>query len=154
MTDPQEVRQYIANLIRTRRLALRMDQSALAAQSGISQAALSRYESAAASIRAEDVPRIAEALRIEPQEFFVGTMRVRGEYMAPEWNEAEARLIANFRSLPPEERLEAFRSIQRQVNESSATWMEYLEAISIGGKRYGDSGVVSKNADAEERETS
>ena len=152
MTDPQEVREHIANLIRSRRLALRLDQSVLAERSGISQAALSRYEAAAASVRAEDVPRLAKALVVSPDAFYLETMAGL-KPLGPEWSEAEARLVANFRRLPPEERLKAFRSVQRQVEEFDTTFMEHLEAISIGGTRHEDSGVVSKIMGDEEGET-
>ena len=131
MTDPLAVRNHIAELIRSRRLALRLDQIALSARSGISQAALSRYESAAASMRAEDVPRLAVALEVEPWEFFVANTR---DHIGVDWVGVEAGVIASFRSLPPGERMDTADLVQRRAaahRQARATAViDYMESIS------------------------
>ena len=161
MTDPEEVRQHIANLIRSRRLALRMDQNALAARSGLSQAALSRYEAASSSMRAEDVPRLAAALETEPWEFFTATLRSN---MGVNWTAVEAEMVTCFRSLPPGERMDMADLVQRRAaahrQAHGDDFMAFLERISVGGIRPAeakptseDSGLVSKKVEDEERET-
>ena len=165
--DTLSIRKYIGDLIRQRRFALRLDQSDLAALTGISQAALSRYEAASTPMRAEDIPRLAEALQIDPREFFDRNIR---DEMGVDWKTIEAILIENFRALMPAERVAVAQGLQRRGRSRGAPSPQWPDTASV--PRYngmGDlldenfephkseandgSGLVSENVQREERET-
>ena len=163
--DPIAIRKNIAMVIRSRRQALGLDQSDLSALSGISQGALSRYETELAGMRAEDVPRLAKALNLSPLDFLeVGTVDRTGM----DWRLLEAALMANFRSLPPVERLQTAYEVQAKLmafevkaatigptpdsanNSDGLSEMGFYEA---DGSQAEDSGLVSKKEHSKERET-
>ena len=163
--DPMAIRKNIAMLIRSRRQAMGLDQIDLSALTGISQGALSRYETALAGMRAEDVPRLAEALKVSPLDFFEISV-LDGTGM--NWRPMESALIANFRALTPVERLQTAHEVQAKLmaREMKAVGLEppsgpsdTLERLSKmrqheeNGLLTDDSGLVSKNEDVEGCET-
>ena len=119
--DTLGVRRRIGVRLRARRYELNMEQGELASITGISQASISKYESATAAMRAEDIPRLAQALKVTPA-YFYDEFPSSPDELGVDWGRVENWLLLHFRSLPPTERLALAHTIFMTVvsNDMSA----------------------------------